>query len=262
MAAPNLDPLIQAMTRLVTAMQAQQALASPPRESNVAKIDPFYGNEQDPISWLEEFEKACTANNYTDNRKLQVVQAHLKSTAATWLHGRQSNAATNPTTWTTGIHPTPQQVANSFKQPFIDYFRTESRVASWQHELINHQQLSSTVEQYASKLRNLIRRVYPENNLPEQAQIAQFFQGLQPHLRFHIQTASPRTLEDAIAAARQFESVYQQNPQQAMHQMMYQPTVADTPSKDKELAEALKGIQQQLQGLNRQNQQQRRPDYR
>ena len=47
-----------------------------------------------------------------------------------------------------------------------------------------------------------------------------------------------------------------------MHQMMYQPMVATTPSKDKELADALKGIQQQLQGLNRQNQQQRRPDYR
>ena len=110
--------------------------------------------------------------------------------------------------WTTGLNPTAQQTANSFKQPFIDYFRTESKVASWQHELINHQQLSSTVEQYASKLRNLIRRVYPENNLPEQAQIAQFFQGLQPHLRFHVQTACSHTLEDAIAAARWFETVY------------------------------------------------------
>jgi hypothetical protein len=75
-------------------------------------------------------------------------------------------------------------------------------VASWQYELINHQQLSFTVEQYASKLRNLIRRVYPENNLPEQAQIAQFFQGSQPHLRFHVQTASPHTLEDAITTSR------------------------------------------------------------
>jgi hypothetical protein len=46
-----------------------------------------------------------------------------------------------------------------------------------------------------------------------------------------------------------------------MNQMMYQPTMTATPSKDKELAEALKGIQQQIQSLNRQNQQQRRPDY-
>ena len=84
--APNLDPLVHAMTALVTTMQAQQAAGHPPRESNVTKIDPFYGNEQDPISWLEEFEKVYTANNYTDARKLQVVQAHLKSTATTWLY--------------------------------------------------------------------------------------------------------------------------------------------------------------------------------
>ena len=82
-AVPNLDPLVYAMIALVTAMQAQQAAGHSLRESNVAKIDPFYDNEQDPISWLEEFEKACTANNYTNARKLQVVQAHLKSTTAT-----------------------------------------------------------------------------------------------------------------------------------------------------------------------------------
>jgi hypothetical protein len=92
-----------------------------------------------------------------------------------------------------------------------------------------------------------------------QAQISQFYQGLNAQLKFHVQTANPVTLDEAIGIARRYETVYQQNPQQAMHQMMYQPLQA---TQNTELAETLKGITQQLKEMAKQNQQQKRPDFR
>ena len=94
MAANNIDRLVAAMQTLVTAMGAPPAA---PQEALVVKIEPFYGDKQGPITWIEEFEKAATANNYTNDRKLQIVQAHLKGTAAIWLYERQQVNATNPT---------------------------------------------------------------------------------------------------------------------------------------------------------------------
>jgi hypothetical protein len=58
---------VQALVNAITALPAPIAPAvQPPREASVVKIDPYYGDEQDPISWIEDFEKAAVANNYTD----------------------------------------------------------------------------------------------------------------------------------------------------------------------------------------------------
>src|SRR3954468_16820436 len=89
--------LAQQVQNLVNALRG--LLAAPARKTSVVKIDPFYGDEQDPISWIEEFEKAAVANNYSDARKLDIIQAYLKGTAATWLHERQADANTHPALW-------------------------------------------------------------------------------------------------------------------------------------------------------------------
>ena len=44
----------------------------------------FYGGNQDPITWIIDFDKACNANGISDNNKLQVASAYLKGAAATW----------------------------------------------------------------------------------------------------------------------------------------------------------------------------------
>jgi urease beta subunit len=248
--------LAQQVQALVNAITALPAPVIQPCESSVVKIDPYYGDEQDPISWIEDFEKAATANNYTDARKLQIVAAHLKGTAATWLYDRQQNAATNPTTWVHNAGDNAAQIALTFRQPFINHFRTEAKICEWQQELTSHQQLAMTIEQYASKLRNLIRRVYPNGDLPVQAQISQFVQGLQPHLKFHVQTSSPQNLDQAIAAARRFETGYRQN-QNSSFQMMYAPPTQPA-NEVTELTKALKSIQEQLDVLKVNN---NRPRY-
>ena len=86
MANAGLAAQVQALVNAITALPASAAPVQQPCESSVVKIDPYYGIEQDPISWIEDFEKAATANNYTDARKLQIVAAHLKGTAATWFY--------------------------------------------------------------------------------------------------------------------------------------------------------------------------------
>lgn len=256
MANAGLAAQVQALVNAITALPAPAAPVQQPRESSVVKIDPYYGDEQDPISWIEDFEKAATANNYTDARKLQIVAAHLKGTAATWFYDRQQNNATNPTSWVHNPGNTAAQIAVTFRQPFIDHFRTEAKICEWQQELTSHQQLAMTVKQYASKLRNLIRRVYPNGDLPVQAQISQFVQGLQPHLKFHVQTSSPQNLDQAIAAARRFETGYRQN-QNSSFQMMYAPPTQPA-NEVNELTKALKSIQEQLDALKVNN---NRPRY-
>src|SRR3954462_11940050 len=153
MANAELAAQVQVLVTALTAIPAPAA--HPQQESSVVKIDPYYGDEQDPISWIEDFEKAAIANNYTNARKLQIVAAHLKGTAASWLYNRQQNNLTSPQNWIHNAGDTQARIALTFRQPFIDHFRTEAKICEWQQELTSHQQMAMSVDQYATKLRNL-----------------------------------------------------------------------------------------------------------
>jgi hypothetical protein len=129
----QLDLVIQGIGNLVNAMQQQPAQpAARPREISLVKIEPFYGDDQDPISWLEDFEKASVANGYTEERKLAIVRAYLKGTAAAWLNQRMQNQATCPTVWNSA---NPAANETSFTVPFKARFRSGSQIAAWQHQL-------------------------------------------------------------------------------------------------------------------------------
>ncbi|PKC02897.1 hypothetical protein RhiirA5_452867, partial [Rhizophagus irregularis] len=54
------------------------------RGTQAAQVPTFYGGNQDPIAWLNEFNLACAANGWNNVRKLQVVPAYLKGAAAVW----------------------------------------------------------------------------------------------------------------------------------------------------------------------------------
>ncbi|CAB4471119.1 unnamed protein product [Rhizophagus irregularis] len=49
-----------------------------------AQVPIFYGGNQDPIAWFNEFNLACAANGWNNARKLQIVPAYLKGAAAVW----------------------------------------------------------------------------------------------------------------------------------------------------------------------------------
>ena len=48
------------------------------RGNQAAQIPTFYGGNQDPIAWLNEFNLACAANGWNNARKIQIVPAYLK----------------------------------------------------------------------------------------------------------------------------------------------------------------------------------------
>ena len=41
----------------------------------------FFRGNQDPMEWLEEFNRSARINQYTDEYKLQVVSGYLQGTA-------------------------------------------------------------------------------------------------------------------------------------------------------------------------------------
>jgi hypothetical protein len=47
------------------------------RGTHAAQVPTFYGGNQDPIAWLNEFNLASAANEWNNARKLQIVPAYL-----------------------------------------------------------------------------------------------------------------------------------------------------------------------------------------
>jgi hypothetical protein len=102
------------------------------RETKIVGITNFCGGNQDPISWLEEFTRACNANGTSDARKLNVVPAYLKGPASTWWTMNQTLPQNDPnriTQWTG------QNNNTDFKLNFIDTFRTTTLTEIWTTEL-------------------------------------------------------------------------------------------------------------------------------
>ncbi|CAG8617702.1 8196_t:CDS:2, partial [Ambispora leptoticha] len=55
------------------------------RETKLIKIILFAGGNQDPVTWIKEFECMAVANNFTNTRRLQIISAYLKNKAAIYL---------------------------------------------------------------------------------------------------------------------------------------------------------------------------------
>jgi len=51
------------------------------RIRNDARMPIFYGGSQDPMEWLEEFNRSAKINQYTDEYKLRVVGGYLQGAA-------------------------------------------------------------------------------------------------------------------------------------------------------------------------------------
>ena len=120
----NLNQNVQQNTNALT--------NQPMRESKLVSISNFSGGNQDPISWLEEFTRACDANGTNDNRKLLVVPAYLKGPASTWWtmnQTLQAGDANRITQWTGNNNN------SDFKTNFVNTFRTTTLTEIWITEL-------------------------------------------------------------------------------------------------------------------------------
>src|SRR5205814_8325498 len=57
-----------------------------PKEYCLVDFPEFKGGNQDPIEWLESFDRACKANSIGTNRRMDIVGSSLKGTALTWFN--------------------------------------------------------------------------------------------------------------------------------------------------------------------------------
>ena len=66
-----------------------QGLQDAFRIRNDARMPSFFRGNQDPMEWLEEFNRSAKINQYTDEYKLQVVSGYLQGTAGQWFNEAQ-----------------------------------------------------------------------------------------------------------------------------------------------------------------------------
>ncbi|PKY32349.1 hypothetical protein RhiirB3_450473 [Rhizophagus irregularis] len=135
------------------------------RGTQAAQILTFYGGNQDPIAWLNEFNLSCVANGWNNARKLQIVLAYLKGAAAVWYQ----TVAGNPINAWDGAANN-----NTFEHVFKQHFRTPALV-----ELCVC--------------------------LPDNIQARKFISGLLPELYVAVKPFGDQTLQAAIDRARACE---------------------------------------------------------
>ena len=94
-ALPNTNNALNANAAAAAANTV--AVGAIPRcEGRIADLPSFYGGNQDPVTWLEEFTRACNANGIGNARKFEVVPAYLKGPASTWWNTNQALPNGNP----------------------------------------------------------------------------------------------------------------------------------------------------------------------
>ena len=65
-----------------------------PKESYLVDFPEFCEGNQDPIEWLESFDRACSANRVNEAQKLILAGSYLKGTALTWYNQHHLDTGT------------------------------------------------------------------------------------------------------------------------------------------------------------------------
>ncbi|KAG9305755.1 hypothetical protein G9A89_005153 [Geosiphon pyriformis] len=132
----------------------------------ITKLDNFTGKEDDTQIWLNNVEKAITANRWNDARAMQAIPYFLKDTANSWYQSLVNK---------------PQDF-NAFKTEFLRYFSNNNSINC----LVN---AFTTMKQGETE-----------------AILNQFIHGLCSSILQYVCPLYPSTLQDAVTCARDFES--------------------------------------------------------
>ena len=141
-----------------------QAPAAPlPRELSLVKIEPFKGyKNKDPHEWIKLFNHAFIANNWPNNRKIQIAAGFLKDAALDWFTANVENIGQ----W----HQ--NNANNNFDDLFIARFSPETKQNQWYYELMTIRQTAGEkVEEYSRRFKRLLRKVNTNNLVPAQLQV-------------------------------------------------------------------------------------------
>ena len=201
----------QTYTRLTNALNNIQPAGN--RELSLVKVDDFSGKtDEDPFEWIDQFERAATANRWGDGRLLAIAQGYLKGAAADWVKAATAAAAVNRiTSWDTNGAP-----LTSLKPRMIEKFAPESKQNKWYQELMNtRQRATESVDDYSLRFQRLLRKVNVNPNnptVPANLQVRMYLFGLSPMLTPLVSTDNPANLNAAIERARTVENGYNYTP--------------------------------------------------
>ncbi|KAG9287769.1 hypothetical protein G9A89_017364 [Geosiphon pyriformis] len=179
----------------------QQLLQQPPQPPNldpiaytpITKLDNFTGEEDDTQIWLNDVEKAITANGWNDAQAIQAIPYFLKDTANSWYQSLINK---------------PQNF-NAFKAEFLQYFSNNNSI----NHLVNafttiKQGETKAITTYLGRFhQNLCQIQAIDTNYFTAPQILnQFIHGLCSSILQHVHPLHPGTLQDAVTRAKDFES--------------------------------------------------------
>jgi hypothetical protein len=159
----------------------------------------FEGGNQDPVEWLEEFERKAQINGYNDAHKVNVVGGYLLNEAQAWYQQHQGNLVTTFQSWNNAAN-------RHFKTCFLRHFRNQGRISQWRSKLKRRMQsLTKLVDKYALDVKRLIKRIDFDNQWSEADKIYQFTKGLRkeiacqlnPQLTFQNNLTLDQTIEAA-----------------------------------------------------------------
>ena len=243
-ALPNTNQALAANTNAVN---------NPPRRAGrIADLPHFYGGDQDPISWMEDFTRACDANGITDAHKLNVVPAYLKGAASTWWTTNQAlNAghANRIAVWTGAANNNTE-----FTHNFPGAFQTQTLTEIWNTELDQRKQRpGEDVNTYAAALLELYRRVENANGFqyPEGLKARKFVNGLSPDLYVTVKPHNDNTWQAAVDRAKSYELTHSNAG--AVSAYLNKFTPAHVTNQNDVLCKAILELTKQLQSFNSNN---------
>ncbi|KAG9300754.1 hypothetical protein G9A89_023552 [Geosiphon pyriformis] len=163
--APIFD-LLSSKSDSSTQTVTPEPMANDPMQANI--LAALQGNAQDPIEWLDDFEKAATANQYDEEYKFQIVGGYFQGSPTTWF--------SQETNTNTPINAGEENT--SFTIRFKAKFRTPILISKWHMELERRTQgLGEVVTEYAKAIRKLIK-------CTEEQKIYSFTKGLRTDLSY------------------------------------------------------------------------------
>ncbi|GBB99649.1 hypothetical protein RclHR1_03900020 [Rhizophagus clarus] len=153
----DLNPQEQSIFELVAKVKEYFNRSAKSRETRLVDFPEFKGGNQDPVEWLEAFERACDVNKVPKNRKVILVAFYLKGTALTWYN------RTNIQSWNNPLYR-----LTSFVHAFTDYFCNPFKLNQWKHQLRNRKQKpGEIIKDYIAAIEELWKRVDPQERRTE-----------------------------------------------------------------------------------------------
>jgi hypothetical protein len=120
--------LTNSIDQLTQEVQNKPAQWSPKRETNLVPVKRFSGkSEEDPSDWIAHFEKAAKANNWNNERMVEIAGGFLDHVAADWYED-----TTFAQGWRVGAD---EDDTETFVLKFVTHFSTIEQQNKWHYEI-------------------------------------------------------------------------------------------------------------------------------